>query len=124
MGLSKRVLSTAAICCICYILLAVLVALSFSGKIFTSSLLICVMTNSITALYSRTFSGKKSLVCMAILAFAVNTLFLILRITGVYPPQGEYPSDGELVGAIILIVFSFVWILYGMKALRQTQSRH
>lgn len=119
MGLSKKAISTTAICCLCCILLGVLVALGYSGKVFVSSLSICVMTNAITGIYSYAFSGKKSFVFIAMLSFAINMAFLILRIKGAYPKQCAYPSDGELVGTITLLIASLIWIRYSLKLLHK-----
>lgn len=117
--LHTQAILTAAFCVFAYLLLTALIVCSCIGKLTVSCIAIGVFTNAITSLYSFRFSGKKSLVLAAGLAALVNTVFLLLRICGIYLPQTGAPVAAELVGAFLMIAVSAVWLYHSIRRYRR-----
>ncbi len=118
MGVKKT--AVAIFCGLAYLLLAVLIVCSSSGKVWGSCVLIGAYTNALTSIYSFSFTGKKSFVMVAGLAVIVNIAFLILRIKGIYLAKFSVPSTGEVVGSVLMIGVSLVWLFYSIRRNRNS----
>ena len=113
MQLSKKEMVTAAFCAAAYAFLAVLILWGSLWSITVSCVGIGTFTNA--ALYFGRFAGRKSAVLAAAFALLVNTVFLILRVRGIYLPRADDPSTAEQVGALLLIAFSGVGLYRSIR---------